>query len=73
MAKTDAKNEPAASTATEEQPSPRLGEVIQVQVADGLSLINNETGNDFVPGEPTSQTVTVTTLRRLADGDLIRV
>lgn len=73
MAKTDAKNEPAAITAAEEQPSPRLGEVIQVQVADGLSLTNNETGNDFVPGEATSQTVTVTTLRRLADDDLIRV
>jgi hypothetical protein len=73
MAKTDAKNEPAASTPAEEQPSPRLGEVIQVQVADGLTLINNENGNDFVPGEATPQTVTVTTLRRLADGDLIRL
>jgi len=47
--------------------------MIQVQVADGLELINNETGLDFEPGTPTLQTVTVTTLRRLADGDLVRV
>jgi len=74
MAKTDAKTTDAvADTATVTPTPPRLGEMIQVQVADGLSLINNETGLDFEPGVPTLQTVTVTTLRRLADGDLVRV
>lgn len=56
-----------------QQESPRLGEMIHVQVADGMSLVNNETGLDFEPGVATMQTVTVTTLRRLADGDLVRV
>lgn len=55
------------------QETPRLGELIHVQVAEGLELINNETGQDFEPGVPTLQTVTVTTLRRLKDGDLVRV
>ncbi|QDL53138.1 hypothetical protein [Rhodoferax aquaticus] len=55
------------------QETPRLGELIHVQVADGLELINNETGKDFEAGVPTLQTVTVTTLRRLQDGDLVRV
>lgn len=55
------------------QETPRLGELIHVQVADGLELINNETGKDFEPGVPTLQTVTVTTLRRLQDRDLVRV
>lgn len=55
------------------QETPRLGELIRVQVADGLELINNETGKDFEPGVSTLQTVTVTTLRRLQDGDLVRV
>lgn len=51
---------------------PRLGTEITVCVADGLVLVNNETGQDFAPGVPTAQTVTVTTLRRLQDGDLVR-
>lgn len=55
------------------QESPRLGELITVKVGAGLALINNETGLQFEPDMPTLQTVTVTTLRRLADGDLVRV
>lgn len=54
------------------QNPPRLHDLITVQVAEGLSLINNETGQDFAPGVPTLQTVTVTTLRRLQDGDLVQ-
>lgn len=74
MAKTDAKTPADASTdTTAVQAAPRLGEMIQVRVADGHALINNETGQDFEPGVATLQTVTVTTLRRLADGDLVRV
>ncbi|QDL55933.1 hypothetical protein [Rhodoferax aquaticus] len=75
MAKTEtrANTDAATDAATATQAPPRLGEMIQVQVADGLELINNETGLDFEPGTPTLQTVTVTTLRRLADGDLVRV
>lgn len=79
MAKTDAK--PSADTNTETSPGaaaatqapPRLGELIHVQVAAGLALVNNETGFDFEPGVSTLQTVTVTTLRRLADGDLVQM
>jgi hypothetical protein len=52
---------------------PRLGETITVVVAEGHALINNETGSEFAAGVPTSQVVTITTLRRLADGDLVRV
>lgn len=52
---------------------PRLGETITVVVAEGHALINNETGGEFAAGVPTSQVVTITTLRRLADGDLVRV
>lgn len=55
------------------QDPPRLGDLVTVQVPEGLALINNETGLQFEPGVPTLQTVTVTTLRRLADGDLVRV
>ena len=61
-----------ASPAVPQDP-PRLGALITVQVAEGVGLLNNETGQDFVPGVPTLQTVTVTTLRRLTDGDLVRV
>lgn len=62
-----------AQAAAINQDPPRLGELIHVQVADGLELVNNETGQDFEAGVPTLQTVTVTTLRRLKDGDLLRV
>jgi hypothetical protein len=54
-------------------PPPALGSTCAVQVAPGLTLMNNETGAYFLPGEPTAQTVTLTLLRRLADGDLVQV
>jgi hypothetical protein len=77
MAKNDTKTntttDTTADSASVTQEAPRLGEMIQVRVAEGHSLINNETGQDFEPGVDTPQTVTVTTLRRLADGDLVRV
>lgn len=63
----------AAGQADQEQQPPRLGTLIYVRVAPGLELVNNETGRDFEPDTDTMQTVTVTTLRRLADGDLVRV
>lgn len=47
----------------------RLGDSITVKVAEGVALLNRESGGRFEPGVPTPQTVTVTTLRRLADGD----
>lgn len=55
----------------ETQPAPALGCLIHVTVAPGAMLRNDETGARFEPGVVTSQTVTVTTLRRLADGDLL--
>ena len=55
------------------QPAPALGSTCTVRVGDGLVLMNNETGAHFAPGEPTSQRVTTTLLRRLADGDLVLV
>lgn len=63
----------AASAAAVEPVPPRLGATIVVQAAPGRDLTNNETGLPFVPGEDTPVTVTVTTLRRLADGDLMAV
>ena len=48
----------------------RLGDSINVTVAAGVVLINRESGGRFEPGVATPQTVTVTTLRRLQDGDL---
>lgn len=49
----------------------RLGDSISVKAPEGVALRNNESGGLFDPGVPTPQTVTVTTLRRLADGDLL--
>lgn len=49
---------------------PRLGELVHVVVAEGVLLKNNETGGYFAAAVPTPQAVTVTTLRRLKDGDL---
>lgn len=49
----------------------RLGASINVKPAEGTALRNNESGGLFEPGVATPQTVTVTTLRRLADGDLL--
>lgn len=65
------------ATAPEAQPAyelsdrmPVMGETVQVIAAPGVQLRNNETGGFFEPGVPTPQTVTVTLLRRLEDGDL---
>ncbi len=63
----------AKRLSAEPLPLPPLGSTCTVRVADGLLLINNETGARFAPGEPTSQTVTTTLLRRLVDGDLVLV
>lgn len=52
---------------------PRMGETVMVQIAPGSLLRNNETGGFFEPFAPTPQTVTVTLLRRLQDGDLVLV
>jgi hypothetical protein len=60
-----------AVVATPAAEPPRLGTVISVKPAVGLQLINNETGLEFEADVATSITVTITTLRRLADGDLI--
>jgi hypothetical protein len=64
---------PTPSQADHDRATPVLGQTCVVRVADGLLLKNTETGAHFAPGEPTSQTVTTTTLRRLADGDLVLV
>ena len=61
------------STPTNSDNAPLLGETIMVIAPEGRSLINNETGIEFVSNTPTSQLVTITTLRRLSDGDLVRV
>lgn len=52
-------------------PAPRLGTTVHVKVPEGVRLINNETGAYFPPDVATPVTVTVTTLRRLEDGDLL--
>lgn len=75
MAKTDS-IKPADAQIADESPRiqrerPRLGAVVDVKVADGMQLINGETGTYFADGVPTPQTVTITTLRRLDDGDLV--
>lgn len=49
---------------------PVMGETVQVMAARDVLLRNMETGGYFQPGVPTPQTVTVTLLRRLQDGDL---
>ncbi|MFI5443656.1 hypothetical protein [Polaromonas sp. UC242_47] len=54
-------------------PMPALGSTCGVMVAEGQVLVNNETGARFEEGKETPQTVTVTTLRRLEDGCLVRV
>lgn len=51
----------------------RLGQSVSVKCPDGAQLRNNESGGLFEPGVATPQTVTVTLLRRLADGDLVLV
>lgn len=49
----------------------RLGQLVHVTSAADQVLRNNESGGLFEPGVPTPQTVTVTLLRRLQDGDLV--
>lgn len=49
---------------------PALNTIANFKVAEGVSLINSETGTYFESGVATPQLVTVTTLRRLDDGDL---
>jgi hypothetical protein len=55
------------------KPAPALGQIIHVQVDEGVVLINNETGAPFAIGTPTPVTVTTTVLRRLQDQDFRRV
>ncbi|WP_198089082.1 hypothetical protein [Variovorax sp. E3] len=59
----------ASAPAAAERPL-SLGMQVNVVVAEGVVLINNETGARFAPGTPTPQTVTPTLLRRRDDGDL---
>ena len=47
-----------------------IGDIVRVTVRPGVVLRNTETGLHFVPGEPTTQRVTATLLRRLQDGDV---
>ena len=49
----------------------RLGQSVQVKAPPGSLLRNSESGGLFAPEVATPQTVTVTLLRRLADGDLV--
>lgn len=60
----------APSTSAPAQPL-RMGDTVLVMAAPGVVLINNETGGYIPTGVPTPQTVTVTLLRRLRDGDLV--
>lgn len=48
-----------------------LNTSVMVQPAPGVLLRNTESGGFFAPDVPTPQTVTVTLLRRLQDGDLV--
>ena len=50
----------------------RLGNTVMVKLAPGAMLRNTETGGWFEVDTPMPQTVTVTLLRRLADGDLVQ-
>lgn len=50
----------------------RLGNTVMVKLAPGAMLRNTETGGWFEADTPMPQTVTVTLLRRLADGDLVQ-
>lgn len=85
MAKADNKTEPtetaAAGAEATASPAPGsgsakvlvMGELVKVQPGPGAKLINNETGQFFSDTEPAWVYVTVTLLRRLADGDLVLV
>lgn len=83
--KTEAATDPLTGTVTAvgstveaspgDAPSPSrsviLGQLVMVKLAPGSTLINGESGGFFAPDTPTPQTVTVTLLRRLQDGDLV--
>lgn len=73
MATATANPVPTTAPAPQARPYPRLGETVLVQAVPGARLINNETGGLIATDRPTPQTVTVTMLRRLADGDLVLV
>lgn len=78
MAKTPAKtatttDDDPAVPAIPDQVRPRIGEMVYVQPVPGRKVINTEVGTFFPEGVATPQLVTVTTLRRLDDGDLIRM
>jgi translation initiation factor IF-2 len=65
---------PAPAPAPAAAPTPdqlSLGQVVSVAMPEGRELINNEIGAPFAVGEPTRQTVTLTLLARLRDGDLV--
>ena len=68
---------PTADVGVVDAPSPSLnrsvilGQHVMVKLAPASMLINGESGGFFVADTPTPQTVTVTLLRRLQDGDLL--
>lgn len=61
----------AATTSNAPAQPLRMGDTVLVLAAPGVVLINNESGGYIPTGVPTPQTVTVTLLRRLQDGDLV--
>ena len=67
MEKTQAAAAPAPARRTT---PPQIGDTVLVQARPGVLLINNETGGFLPTDSPMPQTVTVTLLRRLADGDV---
>lgn len=60
----------AADTKPVKLPMPALGATCIVRVGSGVVLMNNDTGGNFTPETDTPVNVTVTTLRRIEDGDL---
>ncbi|MDR3370716.1 hypothetical protein [Rhodoferax sp.] len=74
MAKTDLKTDDvAAADQATTAATPAMGSLVQVKVAAGCMLVNNETGAYFEPDVATPVTVTTTLLRRLQDGDVTLV
>lgn len=62
---------PAPAAVAIEPAMPRIGALVFVQPIPGRKVWNTEVGAFFAEGERTPQTVTVTTHRRLLDGDLL--
>lgn len=65
---------PATTTVAAAAPPSLLsmGQLVTVRMGPGvLRLRNNEVGGFFESGQPVAQTVTVTLLSRLRDGDLV--